>query len=221
MLPASSVAGSLAWPIDCRVGESCSLGLPDIDRDGKSFDCRRAGYRGHEGTDIGISAEQMTAGIRVYAAADGVVQWVFDGKFDRCPSDHPDCKPPGKLMPDSASGYSVCTPSGPWCRDGKGACYWCFSGGNVVVIRHHEIPGVFATRYDHFRKGSITVRPGQKVKQGQVLGLVGSAGKSTAPHLHFEVWGRTWYDPVDPWTGRCGSNRGASLWRRPATPWVD
>ena len=219
-LPTFGAAGPLSWPINCRVGENCQLGLPDIDGDGKAADCRRAGYRGHEGTDIGISPAQMSAGMDVYAAADGVVQWVFDGKFDGCPSKHPDCGRPGTPAPGANSGYMVCTSSGPWCRDGKGACYWCFAGGNVVVIRHFGIPGVFATRYDHFRTGSITVKPGQRVSRGQVLGKVGSAGRSSGPHLHFEVWGSTWYDPVDPWSGVCSPRRGASLWQRPEAPWI-
>gem|GEM_PF-7091088 len=102
----------------------------------------------------------------------------------------------------------------------KGHVIGVSRGGNVVVIRHFGIPGVFATRYDHFRTGSITVKPGQRVSRGQVLGKVGSAGRSSGPHLHFEVWGSTWYEPVDPWSGVCSPRRGASLWQRPEAPWI-
>lgn len=214
-------AGPLAWPIACAVGADCTLGYPDVDKDGKAFNCGNAGYRGHEGTDIGISQAMMDKGTAVYAAADGVVQWVFDGKHDRCPSSSPDCAPPrGGMAPGSREGHTVCTPLGPWCKDGKGQCFWCFAGGNVVVIRHEGVHGVFATRYDHFKAYSIRVMPGQRVKQGQFIGLVGSAGNSSGPHLHFEVWGKTWYDPVDPWAGKCGPNTGNSLWKNPDKPWA-
>jgi murein DD-endopeptidase MepM/ murein hydrolase activator NlpD len=112
----------------------------------------------------------------------------------------------------------VCTELGPYCQDGRGECYWCFAGGNVVVIRHRNTSGVFATRYDHFRKDSIVVKPGDMVKAGDKLGLVGSAGNSTRPHLHFEVWGKTYYDPVEPFAGECGPNRDTPLWARDP-PW--
>jgi murein DD-endopeptidase MepM/ murein hydrolase activator NlpD len=214
-------AGDLAWPIDCAVGVDCTIGYPDTDKDGRAFNCSRPGYTGHEGTDIGISRAKMDAGTSVHAAADGVVMWVFDGKFDGCPDVRsPDCAPPaGPLAPEMKSGHTVCTELGPYCREGRGRCFWCFAGGNVVVIRHEGVPGVFATRYDHFRRGSISVKPGERVRQGQVIGKVGSAGNSSGPHLHFEVWGKTWYDPVEPWAGDCGPNRGPSLWKNPAQPW--
>ncbi len=54
--------------------------------------------------------------------------------------------------------------------------------GNQVVIDHGYS---YSTLYAHMSK--ILVRPGEKVKRGQVIGLVGNTGKSTAPHLHYEV----------------------------------
>lgn len=213
-------AGELAWPIDCTVGKDCSLGYPDTDRDGVAHNCGKPGYRGHEGTDIGISQRMMDLGTDVYAAADGVVQWVFDGKFDACPDRfHPDCQPSSRNGPGTRLGNTVCTELGPYCRDGRGRCYWCFAGGNVIVIRHENVPGIFATRYDHVRRGSIIVTAGERVRQGQVIAKVGSAGNSSGPHLHFEVWGRTYYDPVDPWAGKCGPNTGSPLWKYPDQPW--
>ena len=41
--------------------------------------------------------------------------------------------------------------------------------------------------YAHFQPGSIKVKVGERVKRGQVLGLVGNSGNSTEPHLHFQV----------------------------------
>lgn len=215
-------AGELIWPVNCIPGETCSksIGYPDIDGDGTAFNCKPAGYQGHQGTDIGISSLDMILGVDVYAAADGEVLWVFDGKHDECPDAHPDCQePPGnKFEPGSSTGYRVCTETGPWCEAGGGNCFWCFDGGNVVVIRHKNIPGIFATRYDHFKKGSITVKPGDKVKQGQKIGQVGSAGHSSGPHLHFEVWDTGFYKLADPWAGKCGTNSLESLWKN-NPPW--
>lgn len=57
---------------------------------------------------------------------------------------------------------------------------WGF--GKHIVINHGY---GYKTRYAHL--SSFKVRRGQKVKRGQVIGLVGSTGKSTAPHLHYEV----------------------------------
>ena len=54
--------------------------------------------------------------------------------------------------------------------------------GNLIVVRHDF---GLSTRYGHLSK--FNVRPGQSVKRGDVIGLVGSTGRSTGPHLHFEV----------------------------------
>ena len=58
------------------------------------------------------------------------------------------------------------------------------SYGEYVVINHHD--GTM-TLYAHMLSGSRRVSVGQSVSQGQVLGTVGSTGKSTGTHLHFEV----------------------------------
>ena len=56
--------------------------------------------------------------------------------------------------------------------------------GNYVMIEHSD--GTI-TLYAHMYEGSITVRSGEKVSQGQVIGKMGSSGRSTGSHLHFEV----------------------------------
>ena len=63
--------------------------------------------------------------------------------------------------------------------------------GNLVVVRHYN---GLETVYGHLSK--INVKPMQVVAAGQVLGLGGSTGRSTGPHLHFEV--RFQYEPFDP-----------------------
>ena len=65
--------------------------------------------------------------------------------------------------------------------------------GNVVVIDHGW--GVF-TAYDHLSE--ISVKPGEAVQSGQLIGLGGDTGRTTGPHLHWEVWaGGVQVDPVD------------------------
>jgi len=61
---------------------------------------------------------------------------------------------------------------------------WCGGGGNCVKIKHNSS---YTTVYAHLSKFAKTARKGQRVKQGQIIGYVGSTGKSTGPHLHYEV----------------------------------
>jgi murein DD-endopeptidase MepM/ murein hydrolase activator NlpD len=69
---------------------------------------------------------------------------------------------------------------------GKKAAY-----GNLVIVDHGN---GLTTRYGHL-SGSLVI-PGQKVKRGDVIGLVGMTGRATAPHLHYEV--RLNDRPVNP-----------------------
>ena len=61
---------------------------------------------------------------------------------------------------------------------------WCGGGGNCVVLKHNS---TYQTVYAHMSKFAKGVRKGLRVKQGQIIGYVGSTGKSTGPHLHYEV----------------------------------
>jgi murein DD-endopeptidase MepM/ murein hydrolase activator NlpD len=73
------------------------------------------------------------------------------------------------------------TPAAHGCdRDGASSMRGC---GWYVDIRH---PGNVYTRYCHLLRRPV-VSVGQTVTTGQILGLVGSSGRSSAPHLHFEV----------------------------------
>ncbi len=61
---------------------------------------------------------------------------------------------------------------------------WCGGGGNCVKIRHNS---TYQTVYAHMTKFARGIKNGVRVKQGQTIGYVGSTGKSTGPHLHYEV----------------------------------
>lgn len=60
---------------------------------------------------------------------------------------------------------------------------WTEHSGNVVVLEHGS---GFSTVYAHNNKNAVKVS--QKVKRGDIIGYVGSTGKSTGPHVHYEVW---------------------------------
>ena len=61
---------------------------------------------------------------------------------------------------------------------------WCGGGGNCVKIKHNRI---YQTVYAHMSKFARGIKKGARVKQGQIIGYVGSTGLSTGPHLHYEV----------------------------------
>jgi murein DD-endopeptidase MepM/ murein hydrolase activator NlpD len=83
------------------------------------------------------------------------------------------------------------------------AAGWGGGYGRQVQIAHG---GGIVTLYGHM--SSIAAAPGEPVRQGQVIGYVGSSGLSTGPHLHFEV--KVNGQPVDPMTVRMQSRQEIS-----------
>ena len=85
-------------------------------------------------------------------------------------------------------GTDFAAPSGtPIMASGSGTvtrARWCGGGGNCVKIKHNS---TYETIYAHMKSFAKGVREGKKVKQGQIIGYVGSTGLSTGPHLHYEV----------------------------------
>ncbi len=180
---------SLAWPVaepsafgsvigvdhDPEVQPDTPLGrLTCADHHDRAFPhC----YDEHGGTDIiltgGFSA--MDAGSQpVIAAADGVVIATEDGHYDRCHA--------------SAETGSVDCDGHPMIA-------------NHVILEHEAEDGTaWTTRYWHLKQGSVAVAIGEAVSAGHTLGLVGSSGFSSMPHLHFQL-----EDPsgqvVDPFAG--------------------
>jgi len=75
--------------------------------------------------------------------------------------------------PIMASGDGVIEKAGPWA-----------SYGNYIRIRHNS---EFSTAYAHLSRFSKGIHAGKRVKQAQIIGYVGSTGRTTGPHLHYEL----------------------------------
>ncbi len=86
------------------------------------------------------------------------------------------------------TGTDFAAPSGtPIMASGDGKVTkagWCGGGGNCVKIKHNS---TYQTVYAHMSKFGRGIKKGARVKQGQIIGYVGSTGLSTGPHLHYEV----------------------------------
>ncbi len=86
------------------------------------------------------------------------------------------------------TGTDFAAPSGtPIMASGSGTitrARWCGGGGNCVKIRHNS---TYETVYAHLKGFAKGIKEGRKVRQGQIIGYVGSTGMSTGPHLHYEV----------------------------------
>ena len=85
-------------------------------------------------------------------------------------------------------GTDFAAPSGtPIMASGSGIitrARWCGGGGNCIKIKHNS---TYETIYAHMKNFARGIKEGVRVKQGQIIGYVGSTGKSTGPHLHYEV----------------------------------
>jgi murein DD-endopeptidase MepM/ murein hydrolase activator NlpD len=85
-------------------------------------------------------------------------------------------------------GTDFAAPSGtPIMASGSGTvtrARWCGGGGNCVKIKHNS---TYQTIYAHMKSFAKGIKEGRKVRQGQIIGYVGSTGLSTGPHLHYEV----------------------------------
>ncbi len=130
------------------------------DYNGRSFPyC----YDEHNGSDYIMQGGFSTmddGSVQILAGAAGTVSVARDGNYDRCHAD--------------ASGVVDC--------DGHDMV------ANAVVIEHQGTDGqLWRSKYWHMKKDSVAVVVGQEVEAGAVLGLVGSSGNSSMPHLHFQL----------------------------------
>ncbi len=99
----------------------------------------------------------------------------------------------GTVMPHNGTDFAVRVGT-PVLATGAGVVVKATShraAGRYIILRHN---GRYSSHYMHLSK--LLVKPGQKVKQGQTIGLSGNTGRSTGPHLHYEF--RINDRPVDP-----------------------
>ncbi len=93
----------------------------------------------------------------------------------------------GKVKAHTAVDYAAPTGT-PVMSIGDGTVIsagWSGGGGNTVKIRHNS---VYTTAYLHLSRYAKGIKSGARVRQGDVIGYVGSTGVSTGPHLDFRVW---------------------------------
>lgn len=103
----------------------------------------------------------------------------------------------GQIRPHTAVDYAAPTGT-PVVSIGEGTVLsagWEGGGGNTVRIRHNS---VYTTAYLHLSRFQKGIKSGVRVRQGDVIGYVGSTGSSTGPHLDFRVWKNG--TPINPLT---------------------
>jgi murein DD-endopeptidase MepM/ murein hydrolase activator NlpD len=186
--PVAAGALDLSLPIDCTLGEDCYIQqYVDHDTTPAAQDYR-CGTLSYDGHD------GTDFGIPTLAdMARGVpVLAAADGEVTGIRND----------MPDAITG----TPDAP---DIAGR-----ECGNGVLLRH---PEGWETQYCHLRQGSVTVQPGDLVRAGDTLGLVGLSGMTEFPHLHLSV--RQNGVAVDPFVPdgqtTCNTPPADTLWTTP------
>jgi len=105
-------------------------------------------------------------GKEIYAVADGKVVDCFNE------------------FPENPPGFRSRLPKEKWNKFKEKYGFVASVAGNYVILQH---PGDEYSFYAHMIPGSLTVKKGNFVKQGQVIGLLGNSGNSDAPHLHFHL----------------------------------
>lgn len=191
---APAESSSFALPLACTLGENCwVMNYPDVGPQGddKQTDhaCLSRTYEAHKGTDFAIRDEA--------AMKKGVdILAARDGTVMRVRESEPDRWPSKDDLEETKKAKREC--------------------GNGVLIQHDD---GWQTMYCHMKRGSITVRPNQKIKAGEKIGQVGLSGFTEFPHLHF---GLIRGDKViDPFTGQdaaepCTRDGKKSLWNAAA-----
>ncbi len=183
---------SFALPLACTLGEDCwVLNYPDVGPlgDGKQTDhaCLSRTYEAHKGTDFAIRDES--------AMKKGVdVLAAAEGTVMRVRDSEPDRWPTKDDLEATKKAQREC--------------------GNAVLIDHGN---GWQTMYCHMKRGSVVVKPNQKIKTGEKIGQVGLSGLTEFPHLHFGVIHKD--KVIDPFTGDdiaapCTLDPKQSLWNK-------
>lgn len=179
-------------PVDCTPNQDCFI-QNHVDHNEEAgfrdYACGSLGYDGHNGTDFRVPSTAMLEGegVNILAAADGTVTDVRHAVKLGEGADHPLLQLIRGHLPENN------------CGEG---------------IRIDHVTG-WRTHYCHMRADSLTVKVGDEVKAGQVIGKMGDTGRSAFPHLHFEV--RHYGKVIDPFVGHslpyaCEADKRYSLW---------
>lgn len=182
----------MGWPLRQAVGfnDPGYYGISNyIDQDPranfiKEYNCGQRTYDGHRGTDIYTYPYFWKKMVGNEVEIIAAADGVIVAKYDGNPD----------------TSCANCDPNSPTCQ-------W-----NAVFVKSN-IDGTIVW-YGHMKKNSQTTKAvGAAVTKGEYLGIVGSAGNSTGPHLHLEVWLNENYNfLVDPWEGTCNGDHNSSFW---------
>lgn len=194
----ASAAGSrpaFVLPAACAPGRVCWIvNYVDVDPSpgaARDFSCGPRTYEGHQGTDIALPDRA--------AMETGVaVLAAADGTVLRVRDGIEDREPPREDIEKMLKENRAC--------------------GNGAVVDHG---GGWQTIYCHMKKDSLSVKPGETVRAGDRLGLIGQSGAAEMPHVHFGVFFER--KVIDPFTGAgeadgCGRGTGGALWDAAAGP---
>jgi murein DD-endopeptidase MepM/ murein hydrolase activator NlpD len=159
----------LGLPVDCTPGETCWI-VNYVDHDpGKGFRDYRCGALGYDGHTGTDFALRDEAAMAQGVTVVAAAAGTVKGVRDG--------------MPDAGLQAGADAVAGREC-------------GNGVVLEHED---GWETQYCHMRRGSVAVRPGQRVERRDPLGLVGLSGNTEFPHLHLSV--RKAGKAIDPFLG--------------------
>jgi hypothetical protein len=177
----------LSQPIACKLGQDCFVQQ----------------YFDH---DPGPGAKDYRCGARVYDKHDGIdIRLPSVAAQQRGVAVLAAAAGTVKAARDGEADHLIASPADRAAISGR-EC------GNGVVIDH---VGGWQTQYCHMAKGSIAVKPGQAVRAGDRLGLVGLSGDTEFPHVHLSL--RQGARKVDPFApdaapGQCSATGGRTLW---------
>ncbi len=182
-----------------------------------------SGGNGEKTTSDDNGTEQQPESFRLHWPVPGVdgVDWVINNYVDLDPGPGLRDYREGTKVYDGHNGVDIDVPNFRWMdndfpilaaaagritalHDGEyDRNVSCVGDWNFVEITHlNELRSI----YGHLKKGSVEISIGQEVKAGQELGVIGSSGCSTAPHLHFELRSKSG-EVIDPFLEK--------LWRDP------
>jgi murein DD-endopeptidase MepM/ murein hydrolase activator NlpD len=154
--------------------------------------------------DIGIWAPRLRHGARVSAVGRVQVRehrfplagpFNYGGDGSRFGADRGDHAHQGQDL-TAAEGTPIVAPRGGVVEH---VGYQASAAGHYAVLDGDGEDRTYV--FMHMQTGSVAVRQGQRVRIGEPIGLVGSTGRSTGPHLHFEIWVGGWYrggHAIDP-----------------------